>query len=147
VASAVHPILLIAADWRARALTLAQLQEAGYEVEAVPGVRDAARALLSGSVEPGLLLLDTRDDADATPEKVAGLLELAPQAPAIVITGAYEQATWEPLRPRLAALLHRPISIARVVEAVQRVVPAAAERVSMTGEDGPPRDAAGGGDA
>jgi DNA-binding NtrC family response regulator len=135
--------LLIAADWRARALALAELQEAGYEVEAAPGVRDAARALLSGSVEPGLLLLDTRDDADATPEKAVGLLELAPQAPAIVITGAYEQATWEPLRPRLAALLHRPISIAKVVEAVQRVLPAPTERGSMTGRDGLERGAGG----
>jgi DNA-binding NtrC family response regulator len=118
-----HDLLLVAADWQSRALTLAELQEAGYEVMAVPGVRYGVKALIERLVAPPLLLIDIHADEDATPERVEGLLELAPGAPAILVGDVYGQAAWEPLRPRLAALLHRPITVGQVVAAVRRTLP------------------------
>jgi hypothetical protein len=69
------------------------------------------------------MLSDIHADEAATPQRVEGLLELAPGAPAILVSDVYGQAAWEPLRPRLAALLHRPITIGHVVAAVRRILP------------------------
>src|SRR5919197_380855 len=101
-------LLLVAADWRNRTLGLAGFGGGGYDVAAVPGMRLGAKALLSGLVAPAVILIDVLDDEDATPERVSDLLEAAPDVPAILVTGAYDRAAWEPLRPRVAALLHRP---------------------------------------
>ena len=116
-------LLLVAADWRTRTLVLAEMEEAGYDVAAVPGMRLGAKALLSGLVAPAVILIDALDDEDATPERVSDLLDAAPDAPAILVTGAYGRAAWEPLRPRVAALLHRPVTIGQIVAAVQRLLP------------------------
>ena len=115
-------VLLVAADWQSRTLALAELEEAGYDVAAEPGIRYGVRALVSGQAAPSLILVDTQGDADATPEQVAGLLDMAPGAPAILVTGAYGRAAWAPLRPRLAALLHRPLTVDQIVAAVQRAL-------------------------
>lgn len=116
-------LLLIAADWQSRALTLAELQEAGYEVMAVPGLRYGLRALRRGLVVPPLIVLDVHDDAEATPERAAQLLALAPGVPLILIVGAFERAQWEPLRPQVAAWLTRPVTVGEVVAAVRRLLP------------------------
>src|SRR5262245_39469054 len=109
-----HDLLLIAADWQSRALTLVELQEAGYEVMAVPGLRYGVKALIERLVAPPLILADMHADEDATPERVEGLLELAPEAPLILIVGAYDRAAWEPLRGRLAGLLQRPVTVGEI---------------------------------
>lgn len=139
-AAARHDLLLAAADWQSRALTLAELQEAGYEVMAVPGVRYAARALIRRLVAPPLILVDTHGDPDATPGHVEGLQELAPGVPLILIAGAYDWAAWEPLRPHLAALLRRPVTVGEIVAAVRRVLP-------PPGDQHPRPNAAGAGSA
>jgi DNA-binding NtrC family response regulator len=111
-------ILLIAADLRTRSLVLAQLEAQGFDVSAEPGLRAAARTISLGRPAPSLVFLDTRGDEHATPENVAALLGAAPAAKAIVLAGTHDLSAWDPLRPRLAALLHRPVSIGQIVEAI-----------------------------
>jgi hypothetical protein len=118
-----HDLLLIAADWQSRTFTLAELQEVGYEVMAVPGLRYGIKALIERLVMPPLILADTHADDDATPERVEGLLELVPNIPLILVISAYDRPIWEPLRPRLAALLHRPVTVGEIVSAVRRAWP------------------------
>ena len=113
-------ILLVAADWQSRALLLAELQEAGYSVIAAPGLRHAYRALLGGKARPRLILLDASGDEDAIPAYVEALGELAPGALLIVLVGAYDLATWQPLRDHAAEVLRRPLTVGEAVEAVRR---------------------------
>ena len=115
-------ILLIAADRRTRSLTLAQLEAQGFDVTAEPGLRAAARAVSLRRLAPPLVLIDTSGDEHATPENVAALLDATPSAKAIVLAGTHGLSAWEPLRPRLAALLHRPITIGQIVEAVTHAI-------------------------
>jgi DNA-binding NtrC family response regulator len=107
----------VAADWQSRALTLAELQEAGYEVTAVPGLRYALAALAHHRLAPALILLDVHGDDDATPERVGDLRALAPGVPLVLVVGAFEQEVWEPLRNHVAVLLRRPVTVGALVEA------------------------------
>jgi len=118
-----HDLLLVAADWQSRALILAELQELGYEVMAVPGVAYAINALLKGLIDPPLLLLDVHNDATATPEKVRGLLSLLPDRPVIFMTGVFDRDRWEPLRGEVTRYFQRPIRIGDVIAAVQALLP------------------------
>ena len=115
-------ILLSSADWQSRALILAELQERGYEVMAVPGVRYAINAALKGLIDPPLLIIDVYGDKSATPEQVSGLLTLFRSRPAILLTPALNQARWEPLRPRVARYFRRPIRIGDVIDAVEALM-------------------------
>ena len=117
-----HDLLLSAADWQSRTMLLAELREASYEVMAVPGLRYAMRALIQRLVEPPLIVLDVFGDEEATPKRMESLLNLAPGVPLILITGTYHSADWEPLRPRVQALLRRPLSIGEIVNLVQRTI-------------------------
>lgn len=123
VSSPRRDLLLIAADWQSRALTLAELEEAGYEVMAVPGLRYGLRALRRGLVAPPLIVLDVHDDETATPERARQALALAPGAPLVLIVGAYDRAAWEELRPQAAAWLTRPVTVGEIVAAVRRLLP------------------------
>ena len=48
---------------------------------------------------------------------------MAPGVPLIVVVGALDIASWEPLRPHVAALLRRPISVGEIVDVVCRTLP------------------------
>lgn len=111
-------LLLIAADMEERRLLMAELLEAGYPVLALPGVGYAFRSLRLGLVAPLLVLVDVQGDEHAKPRDVERLLAAAPDVPLILVVGAVNSDQWESLRPRLAALLTRPISIGQIVEAV-----------------------------
>ncbi len=115
-------VLLVAGSRQSRALLLAELQERARDVVAEPGLRFAARAILVGRLMPRCIVIDTQEDEDATPERVAELLETIPGVPAIVITGTYGREAWEPLRPRLADLLHRPTTVGQIAAAVDRAL-------------------------
>jgi FixJ family two-component response regulator len=90
---------------------------------AFPGLRYAARALVDERVTPALIVLDVHDDEDATPRRAEQLLDMAPDAPLILIAGVYDRAAWEPLRARAAAWLQRPVSVGEVAKAVERAIP------------------------
>jgi len=65
----------------------------------------------------------SRRDQHATPQHVEGLLELVPGVPLILVVGGLDIASWEPLRPRVAALLRRPITVGEIVDVVRRATP------------------------
>jgi CheY-like chemotaxis protein len=117
-------VLLIAADLGERRLLYGELLEAGYEVLPVPGMALALGRLLQHSVEPRLVLLDAHEDPEATPQAVRYLLTLAPGIPLVPVLGSINRDQWEPIADQVAALLVRPITIGKIIEAVQRILPA-----------------------
>lgn len=118
----VGEILLISGDWRTRAFLLAELQEAGYEVVALPSVEVALSALASGRLTPGLVLLDTHPAVTRTQaEQVLYLLEEG--VPVVLLVGAYEVRTFAPLREKVAAFLTRPLRVEDVVGQIRQICP------------------------
>lgn len=118
-----HDLLLTAADWQSRALILAELQELGYQVMAVPGVEYAINAILRGLNDPPLLLLDVHHDPAATPENVRGLISLLKGRPVILMVGIFDRERWEPLRGEVTRYFQRPVRIGDVIAAVQELLP------------------------
>jgi response regulator RpfG family c-di-GMP phosphodiesterase len=112
-------LLLIAADLNERRLLYGELLEAGYDVLPASGFAVALGLLLEHSVVPRLILLDVQGDEHATPHSVEHLAAQIPDARLLVLVGAIDRALWEPLEGRVAALLHRPITIGRIVEKVK----------------------------
>jgi CheY-like chemotaxis protein len=121
-------ILLIAADMNERRLLYGQLLESGYDVLPLPGMVRALAALLPHSIQPRLILLDVQGDEAATPQSVEYLKSLAPDIPLIAIVGSIDRELWQPLETGVATLLHRPITVARIVAAVEQILPADAGR-------------------
>ena len=117
-------VLLVAADLGERRLLYGELLEAGYDVLPLPGMAAALGALLQHSVVPRLVLIDVRDDSEATSQSVQYLLTLIPGIPLVLVVGAIDRELWQPLEPQVAALLSRPITIGKIVETVQKLVPA-----------------------
>ncbi len=117
-----HDILLVAADWQSRALILAELQEMGYGVMALPGVDYAIKAILNGLADPPLLIIDVHHDPTATPEQVRGLLSLLPGRPVILMVGVFDAERWQPLRPAVTHFFRRPVRIGDVIDAVRALV-------------------------
>lgn len=116
-------ILLSSADWQSRTLILAELQELGYEVMAVPGVKYAINAALKGLIDPPLLIIDVYGDESATPDEVRGLITLFRHRPTILLTPVFDQARWESLRGEVARYFRRPIRVGDVIQAVQQLLP------------------------
>lgn len=116
-------ILLIAADGRARAFLLAELQEAGYDVVTLPSLEVALAALATGRVTPALVLLDVQGDPRADPRGVGRLLNfLEEDIPLVLVVGAYDARALAPLRARVAAWLSRPLQIEEIVATVRRLL-------------------------
>jgi flagellar biosynthesis protein FlhG len=128
-----NDLLLIAADDEERRLLFAELREAGYPVLPVPGLGYAMRMLSLRAVAPSLILLDAHDDPFARPVHVGRLAALASGTPVILVVGAIGMAWWEPLRPKLAALLGRPIRIGEIVDAVRKILPR--KQAKLPGQD------------
>jgi DNA-binding NtrC family response regulator len=80
-------------------------------------------SLLQKSVEPRLILIDVRDDPEATPNSVQHVLELVPDVPLILLVGSIDRSAWETLRSRVAVWLARPITIGEIVEIVKQTLP------------------------
>lgn len=112
-------LLLLAADWQTRALTLGELQTRGYDVMALPGLTWGIKAIVQRKVDPLVILLDTKGDADVTPERVRHIRDMAPDAPLVLIVSAYDRSNYAPLRDELAALLVRPVTVGEIVRTVE----------------------------
>lgn len=116
-------VLLVAADGHARALLLAELQEAGYEVVALPSLEVALAALAAGRVAPRLVVLDTRGDPRADRRGVGQLLSFLDEGvPLVLVVGAYDARALAPLRPHVAAWLSRPLRVGEIVATVRRML-------------------------
>lgn len=116
-------LLLVAADGHARALLLAELQEAGYNVVALPSLEVALAALATGRVDPALVVLDTQGDPRADARGIGQLLNfLEEDVPLVLVVGAYDARALAPLRPRVAAWLSRPLRVGDVVAAVRGIL-------------------------
>jgi DNA-binding NtrC family response regulator len=118
-------LLLLSADWQTRALLLVSLKELGYAVLALPGLRWGLKAVLQEQVEPPLVFVDTKDDAEATPDALHHLRELIPDVPFLILTEAWYQASYAPLRGEVTALLARPLLIQELVDTIRRLLPPA----------------------
>lgn len=116
-------LLLVAADGRTRALLLAELQEAGYDVVALPSLEVALAALATGRVDPALVVLDVQGDPRADRRGIGQLLNfLEEDIPLVLVVGAYDVQALAPLRPRAAVWLSRPLRVGDVVAAVRRIL-------------------------
>ncbi len=123
-----HPILLVAAPWKERAYLLAELQERGYEVRAVPGIHHAIGYLIRRPhVKPALVLLDVTDDPDLSPRTLRDLLALSAPSPWIVLTSA-TRALPDPslLKEARVHVLRRPVAVGDVVARVEALLQARA---------------------
>ena len=114
--------MLVAANFNERRLLFGELLEAGYDVHPSPGFALALGALLQNAIAPRLIVLDVQGDEHATPKSVERLLTLKPGIPLILVVGTIDKALWEPLESRVAAVLHRPVTIGRIVEAVKQAI-------------------------
>jgi len=128
-------ILLIAADWHSRTLTLAELQELGYDVIAVPGLYDGLKMVLRSQVAPRLALVDMAQDDFGTPERVNELVQALPGVPVMLVVGAFERASYARLSDRLAALMVRPVRIGEIVDRVRALLPLTPERENNLSPD------------
>lgn len=111
-------LLLLISDWQTRTLTLGELQERGYDVMALPGLRWGVKAIVQQRIEPALIVVDTRDDTETTPDRVRRLRDMAPRAPLVLIVSAYDRERFEPLRDIVAAFLVRPLTVGDIVAAI-----------------------------
>lgn len=117
-------ILLISADRRSRALLLAELQEAGYNVIAVPSLEVTLAALANGRLNPAMVVLDVHGDPNATPHRIGQLLNfLEEDIPLALIGGAYDDHALSPLRERVALWLSRPLRVGDILTAIRRLAP------------------------
>lgn len=115
-------VMLVAAEWRARTLLLAELQEAGYEVVALPSLRLVVPALATRRVQPSIAVLDVMGDPHASPEGVEQVLELLGNAPVVLLVGTYQAPTYAHFEPQVTRWLVRPVRVERIVEAVRELV-------------------------
>ena len=115
-------LIVIPAQWT-RALLRAELRESGYDAV---GARDLLEALGAGPEIPDpvrLILLDqealTAGDAQLLHELLDRLRTRHPAACLVLLAGATHRAPEGPFEQ----VLRRPMSIADIVRAIERVVP------------------------
>ncbi len=121
-----RPLLLIIADRKERALILAELQERGYDVRALPGIVLAVGYLVRRPrVVPRLVIVDVVGDPDVNEHTLGDLLALTPHSPWVVITSATRAfAGHTLLKNRKVTLLSRPVTVGDVVKAVEQALKA-----------------------
>lgn len=118
------PVLLVATPWQSRAYILAELQERGYEVRALPGIRHAIGYLVRcPHVHPALVILDSLDDPDLTPQAVEDLRALTGRVPWVIVLSALQRGALTSLveRPHVH-LLVRPVRVGDIISLVTRLV-------------------------
>ena len=116
-------LLLVAEDWQSRALVLAELQEAGYAVNAQAGLRQALNYLVQHPEHPPIVVLDLHGDDFATPETVDALLRLVPGAKLILIIGVYAEPVWDRFATEGNIVQRRPVTVGEIVQQVKGLLP------------------------
>ena len=115
-----RPILLVVVPWKERALLLAELQERGHEVRALPGIVHAIGYVIRRpQVQPALVVLDVNDDPDISARTLRDLAELTEGAPWVIITSATRRVDGLDALPQgQVHTLRRPVRVEDVVNAV-----------------------------
>lgn len=122
------PVLVVAAPWRERALIVAELQERGCDVRAVPGIVYAIGYLVRRPhVRPAVVVLDVAEDPDISPRTVQDLLQLTEPSPWVVILPSTRKVAPELFSSPRIRRLKRPVSVGEVVETVLTLLQEAGE--------------------
>ena len=114
-------IILIAKEWKARALITAQLSEEGYEVMALRTIEEAVTLLSRGMVRPRLIILDTVGQS-IEQSTLADLQALADDVPILVCSGPFDLARFDFQEAGFTDLLIRPFAVRDVVDKVGQVL-------------------------
>jgi DNA-binding response OmpR family regulator len=118
----VGEILLIALDWRLRALVRAQLREDGWAVRAAPSLEVGLACLARSKQPPRLIILDMQGlerEAGLLPE----LVRLTGGLPLVLCGGMLDRAALEEGRlPARARVLLRPFRVRDLVKAVEEAL-------------------------
>lgn len=109
-------VLLVLSDTRIRAFLLAQLQEAGYRVVALPGLGPARGWLRAGGRRPAVAVVDLADLSD---EDVRELVQRGVSV--VAVAGAMERGRAE--RLALPHVLAKPVTVGQVVHRVRALLP------------------------
>jgi DNA-binding response OmpR family regulator len=117
----VEEIVLIAREWKTRALITAQLSEEGYEVMALRTVEEAVVLLDRGMVRPRLIVLDTIGQS-LKEAILADLQALTDDVPILVCTGPFDLTQFDFEGAGFTDLLIRPFAVGDVVDAVREIL-------------------------
>lgn len=118
-------ILLIAADWKFRALVRAQLLEEGFEVKTFPSVKIALAFLLGSGEQPRLTIVDLQGEEHEA-QALSDLRRLTEGTPLILCGGALGRRILNKVAPSQkdrspARVLLRPFRVGDLVREVRRM--------------------------
>lgn len=116
-----NAIILVAKEWKTRALIMAQLAEEGYKVMALQTIEEAVMLLCRGIARPGLIILDTAGQSLKEPI-LTDLQTLAGGAPILICTGPFDLAQFDFEKAGFTHVLVRPFTVGDVVSAVRKVM-------------------------
>jgi hypothetical protein len=112
------PIWIIGADHWPRALLRAELIERGYDATGFASLEDAVkRLMLPPARPPALLVLDQRDQV--VDERTAALLSRA-RVPILVVADIANRGG--PALGPVVEILHRPVTMGSIADAVDRQI-------------------------
>jgi DNA-binding response OmpR family regulator len=112
-------IVLLGAEWRARALLRAQLIEEGFDVVATDTWPDARRHLRPG-MKPRLVIVDTHELADA--QQVLADLRVLMKPDRVLVLSAMSTVPEDEIQRLGFRAVKRPIAIEQIVDAVTRII-------------------------
>jgi DNA-binding response OmpR family regulator len=116
----VREIVLVAKEWKTRALITAQLSEEGYQVLALRTIEEAVMLLGRGMVRPRLIILDTPGQ-NLKEAILADLRALADDVPILACTGPFDLAQFDFEEAGFIKLV-RPFTVRDVVDKVGQVL-------------------------
>ena len=115
--SGVAGVLLVAPDWRTRALLRAQLLEEGLAVKAFESISDAAAALRKPAEEPGLIVLELSGSESAADNEQLSAWTRRMPVWAIAARSLSHEAGLQ--KYGFQAVLFRPLDVGELVERIK----------------------------
>jgi DNA-binding response OmpR family regulator len=112
-------VVLLGAEWRARALLRAQLIEEGYEVAAFD-VWSAAKRYLQSGFDPRIAIVDLRTLPD--PRRVLAELGALITPDRVLVVTALGTLSSDEIRRQGFCAIARPVSVAEVLAAASRLL-------------------------
>jgi DNA-binding response OmpR family regulator len=114
-------VLLIATEWRLRALLRAELLEEGYEVKAVVSWDEGELLLRARAVQPRVIVYDVHGERD--PHPALQTLARLRRGSAVLVLTAHSVASPDAIAPYgFSRTLVRPFRIGDAVEAIRGII-------------------------